>query len=212
MSEHKLKEKLRPKVAILIPSDGEIKAWTAMSLASLCAFSALRGVSLALIEEQASMVTRARNHLAWNAVRQGADWLLFIDSDMTFPPDAMLRLVNHDKDIVGATYCKRVPPYEMLGRFKEDAKPTDALVEADALPAGFLLIRANAISGLPMPWFFESNDESAVREENPAGLISEDINFCVKAKAHGLSIFCDLSLSYEVGHIGSRIFTIDRPK
>ena len=43
------------------------------------------------------------NTLAKCAMDMGADYWLSVENDVTFPEDAVVRLVAHGKDIVGAT-------------------------------------------------------------------------------------------------------------
>jgi hypothetical protein len=39
--------------------------------------------------------------------------------------------------------------------------------------------------------------------------MSEDFAFCKKAPRHGYSIWCDLSLSHEIAHIGEQSVTFN---
>src|SRR5947208_1793411 len=52
-----------------------------------------------------------RNKLAQRAIDAGAEWLMFIDDDHTFPKDLLLRLLAHDKPVVGALYMQRMVPF-----------------------------------------------------------------------------------------------------
>ena len=47
-----------------------------------------------------------------------ADEILWVDTDMQFPEDALLRLLAHDKDIVGCNYRTRTPPYACAGIYQ----------------------------------------------------------------------------------------------
>ena len=56
-----------------------------------------------------SLITRARNTIVSNFYRYKdnngtLDYLMFIDSDIQFDPDAVIRLIGHDKDVVVAPY------------------------------------------------------------------------------------------------------------
>ena len=60
-----------------------------------------------------SLITRARNTIASNFLtykddKGKLDYLLFIDADIQFHPDAVLRLLLHNKDIVTAAYPMKV--------------------------------------------------------------------------------------------------------
>lgn len=207
---------IRPyRVAICIPSQSMVHADMAMSLTGLCAHSA-QGVALAVLNEKNSMITDARNKLVKRALEFGSDWLLFVDSDMVFPMDALMGLLRHDKDIVGATYNKRVHPFETLGRFVGPGRDISAggLIEAELLPGGFMLVRAAVFRAMMDPnrqqqiWFREHYDEA-----EPNRCISEDYAFCMAARAKGFRIWCDLDLTNKIGHIGEQVVTcrIDMP-
>lgn len=239
------------RVAVAIPSFDTWKADTSMALIGLGTYTMTQGIALAFMNEKSSMVSKARNSLAEKAMQFGADYLLFVDSDLVFPADALCRLLAHGKDIVGATYNKRVPPYETLGHFLGPARDLSAggVVEADYMPGGFLLIKTSVLKALPQPWFFETyyrTPEDAVQSfagiladqyreppsleildavraapglaeylaeqrkgavEFDAGYMSEDYNFCRKARKAGASLWCDMSLTYQLAHIGEQHVT-----
>ena len=149
------------RVGVCIPTTGTIHARTATALMSLCAAAAQSGIALMTLTLEGSMVTKNRNDCVDIALKNECDFVLWIDSDMIFPPDALMRLMSHGKDIVGATYCKRVPPYETLGRLL-GPKPTDeefakgGLREAELLPGGIMLIRTDVFKKIPRLWYWET--------------------------------------------------------
>lgn len=204
MSETRL-----PKVVVLIPSSDMFKADMAMSLAGMTAYS-MYGASIALINEKSSMITKARNSLVQKALDLGAEWLLFVDSDMAFPADALLRLLSHEKDIVGATYAKRVPPYETLGHFLGEARQLEGgLIEADFMPGGFMLINADVFRSMTDP---TRKQQFWYREDYADEVMSEDYVFCRSARAAGYQIWCDLDLTAQITHIGEQHVTCNPTK
>lgn len=149
------------------------------------------------------MVDQARNEAAKEALSVGASHLLFIDSDMIFPDDGILTLASKDKLIIGANYnLRRFPLMSTVKMSDENGEITQ--VEGDKIPkypfkcyavaTGFLLIRTEVFRILKddKPWFFYESHEDAT--------IGEDINFCKKARAKGIDIWCDPTI--EVKHIG----------
>lgn len=140
-----------------------------------------------------SLVMKARNDIAES---MKGDWLLFIDSDMTFPKDALERLLAHNLDIVGGLCFRKVPPYnptiyrKLPGQLKWDwvqNYPRDSLFEVDATGCAFLLIKKKVFDKMPKPWF-EYNKN-----------IGEDLFFCHKAKELGFKIHIDSSV--KIGHV-----------
>jgi hypothetical protein len=149
------------RIMICIPSGRTWEARTATAVAGLVGFSVQQGLSIGIINLEGSMITKQRNDLVESARKHGADYILFIDSDLTFPPDTLVRLLAHKKDVVGATYNKRVPPYETLGRLK-GPPPSDeelrkgGLRQAELLPGGMVLVKMSVYDKLTWPWYHES--------------------------------------------------------
>lgn len=54
-----------------------------------------------------SLITRARNELARLFIEKGLDYLMFIDADIGFGPDAVAQLLAADRDIVAGVYPKK---------------------------------------------------------------------------------------------------------
>lgn len=56
-----------------------------------------------------SLIQRARNHIAGHLLASACDRLVFVDSDIGFTADQVLRLLAHDVDVVGGMYRKKSP-------------------------------------------------------------------------------------------------------
>lgn len=54
-------------------------------------------------------IDKARNYMALEALKVGADYLFFVDDDNPVPPDSLLRMLETDKDIVIAPILSRNP-------------------------------------------------------------------------------------------------------
>lgn len=190
-----------PRVAICIPSATTWHADTAMALASLTNRCAGH-VGLVLMNEKSSMITAARNNLAQRALDFGAEWIFWLDSDMVFPPDALIRLLSHTRGIVGATYNKRVPPYETLGKLIGEPR-SHGVVEAEKMPGGCMLIKADVYRSIGWPYYFETYDCDQQK------ITGEDINFCLRARTCGYKIWCDIDLTKQMVHIGENPVTCE---
>ena len=129
--------------------------------------------------------------------------LLWIDTDMQFPEDALLRLLAHDKDIVGANYRTRTPPYSCAGIYEngdtEIMRPGLRLMKQ--IPTGFLLVKFEVYQKLPFPWFKPGLSHEA----------RDDVYFCRLAQAHGYKIWCDNDLSKDIVHIDTQQIPWFRP-
>jgi hypothetical protein len=190
----------RPKVAVCFPSGDMVHADFALALAGLCLTT--REAEVVVLNTKSSIVAEARNSGVALAQEKGADHLLFLDSDMAFPADALQRLLGFGRDVIGATYPKRVPPHEVLGTMVEGApaEPETGLIPMQRLPTGCLLIRMSVFEALKRPYFRFTYDEVSGR------LTGEDYDFSDRAIAAGFRLWCDAALSFELGHIGQRVY------
>jgi hypothetical protein len=190
-----------PSVAIAVPSGDMVHADFARAYAELCMASAK--LALHLITVKSSIVAEARNNGVELAKSRGADFLLFLDSDMLFPPTALFRLLLHRKDIVGATYTKRVAPFDILGTRLDDSpvNPSSDLVEMRRIPTGCLLINMRVFDKLSKPYFRFETDANGT-------IVGEDYVFCDRAREAGFRIWCDAVMSKEIGHIGQAVYRL----
>ena len=191
-----------PKVAICFPSGDMVHADFALALAGLC--NSTPPLETPIVNNKSSIVAIARNNGVKHAREMGCNHILFLDSDMVFPRTTLHRLLLHRKDIVGATYAKRVPPYSILGTALESEPTCDArgLTEMRRIPTGCLLIRMAVFDALSEPHFRFTTDEAT------GDLVGEDYVFCDRAREAGFRIWCDAALSQEIGHIGQQIFRV----
>lgn len=192
------------KVAILIPSGEDWKADFGCALAGLFG-TFIENVELRIINSKSSLVTLNRNSLVREGLKWGADYVLFLDSDMIFPPETLLRLLSNQKDIVGATAKKRKPPYDTVGEVLNEADQYKEmrLVEMSRIGACCLLIKTSVFDSFPQPWFRELYFDG---EEQQHG---EDYYFCDAARQKGYQIWCDVGLTLSIGHIGDRVVTMN---
>lgn len=146
--------------------------------------------------KQGCLVHINREEVVKDALKAGIyTHVFFVDSDMCFSARVLQRLLDDDKDIVGANYNHRRLPLTPLT--KNPTGTTD-LFKTDLIGTGCMLIKTSVFPKLKRPWFFlgEQNDTS------PG--MGEDAYFCKKAIENGIDVWCDPSV--EVGHVGEYIF------
>ena len=205
---------MRAKVAICIPSGVYWSAHTAVCHSELSVFSTINDIAVKTICRQCSQITMSRNMHVREALgyEPKATHIMWIDSDMKFSPNALVRLLDHDKDIVGAFYNKRTPPYETVGHLIDASNLADGgLRQADVMPGGFVLVKREVYEKLSPPWYRESYDLHLASEGDPDGTVGEDVNFSRAAIAAGYDIWCDLDITYEMGHVGEIVVPCARP-
>lgn len=214
--EIKIEVPKRDLVGIGVPSGDHVHADFSMALAAMTYFGR-PNTGFALISGKSSIVTTSRNMIVNEALKatdkegNPLQWLLFLDSDMTFPADTLRRLMAHDKDIVGAIYCRRAGNHEPHGIPMDKAvygkRLTTGLIEMEKMPTGVLLIKLDVFRRMARPFFrifYQDADE-----QYPEGLtFGEDYNFSDQARALGYQLWCDVELSHQVGHIGTERFVV----
>lgn len=152
------------------------------------------------------------------------DWCLYLDGDMTFPPDLLRRLMAHNKPFTGGLYFRRgLDPIYPLA-FEYTDPPTLPFVPIFDYPSGGLL-RVNATgSGC---WLIHRDVFDAVKAEMRSAVkarlgldlehiplimdgpmpeirddyqrVGADLRFCYYARRAGYDIWLDCDL--DIGHI-----------
>jgi hypothetical protein len=154
----------------------------------------------------ATYVHVGREAFLAGAIDRQATHVLWLDTDMEFPPDAAIRLAQHDKALV-ACNCVMRNPHRLFtawrdGRCVETTEQSTGLEAVDTVGMGMMLMRTDVVQRLPRPWFEHG------RNDDTGGDIGEDVMFCRKLRKTGRDIYIDHDLSKEIGHIGQHAFRI----
>jgi hypothetical protein len=166
-------------------------------------------------------VHTARNRLAAQFLASGKDDLLFIDNDLGWSAEEMVRLCGYDVDIVGAAAPFRHgpegfpahPASDRAGRLWMDA--ATGLLEVDVLPTAIMKISKNTLIELAhaklaplrieyvrdgkeharyLSFFdFEADDVNHVE-------YGEDVTFCRKCQKIGKKLLVDPNMT--ISHFG----------
>lgn len=190
-------------VLIGIPSTGQIQNRTFMSV--MAANNYIKGTALLHVQE-ACYVDNSRDKIVKIALREKASHVLFVDSDIEFPPEAVQQFLDHDLDIVGALYPRRQYPYRPTIN-KVDGKrlivpasyPKDRLFETDAVGTGFMLIKTSVFKKLGDPPYFRIQKFYGQQ-------IRDDVYFCITARRKGFKVWVDPTIV--VGHVGNYVYTM----
>ena len=144
-------------VAICVPSTGFWHSRTGVSVSSLCMERYEIGISMVALDK--ASIANSRNHIVQEVLDYGtATHILYVDSDMSFPSNSLMRLLLRDKDIIGVPYPMRSYPHEMIGKptvITPDGKYDD-VTEMEFLGCGLLLIKTDVFKAIKKPWFYET--------------------------------------------------------
>lgn len=212
----------KPKVFLGIPQPEQTHHWFQESIYNLIVAN-FEEYLLQRYHTVGSVIAVNRNRLVRAAQDAKADYLLQIDADSMFPPTALKRLITHDKPIIGATTTKRDGSTS-----RPMCQPVDpnirVTVENPVIPVSligmnFMLIKMEVFDKIKAPWFAEPPREMMehfvesikVQDEMPE-LVGEDEYFCIRAKEAGYDMYCDMALSMEMGHIGTKAYFIQPTK
>lgn len=161
-------------------------------------------------------VDDARNALVRHFLTTDCTDLVFIDADVGWRPQDLVRLVSVDRDIVAGIYPKKQdrPEFPVYLRDGPLVIDDDGLLEVERVPTGFLRIRRRVLETLAasVPQF---RGQGASDDEPLYPLIFErsckdgrrwsgDYEFCNKAKAAGFRIHVDPEMQFS--HAGMTVY------
>lgn len=170
-----------------------------------------------------SVVSRARNLIAHDFLQSDCDHLMFIDADMSFEPEALLRLLawSSEHAIVAGAYESRKPGkiyiLTLAGEGKEVKMNSMGLVKASRVATGFMMIQRKVferLRDLHPEWAHKDNLTDKILHGffdfhlTPEGYIGEDFLFCKRTIEAGMDdIWIDPTI--KLGHMGIHEYESD---
>lgn len=156
-----------------------------------------------------AFVDAARNGLVIDALNKNPTitHIMWIDSDMVLPTDAVLRLLEDDKPIVGGLYHHRVDPFDPvayhLNPFRVLEKLPTSIERVGGLGFGCTLVRAEIYPAMARRF----NDVKWHECKYPDG---EDVHFFDRCAEMGIETWLDPLV--KCGHIMDEVITSERWK
>lgn len=138
------------RLLIAIPCMDTVRYEFAESLANLCKHLSDIGIDYDLKWHATSIIYMAREELADHAINENYDYVLWLDSDMVFTPDAFDLLRSLKTDFATGCYRTRRPPYCFVMErgddpsLRVDKLPKDPF-EVAACGFGMVLISKDAL-------------------------------------------------------------------
>lgn len=192
------------KVLIAVPCMDQVPSQFAQCLATL------GKVDKTIVAFQiGSLVYTSRNDLVQIAIKQGCDYIFWLDSDMMFPPDALVRMFKslEHGDIVSGLYFRRVAPFTPVIYDKLDIDDTGChYTEPKEIPDGIFEVAGCGFGCVLMPTDIMLDViEKYGSPFTPINGIGEDLSFCWRARQLGFKIVCDPDIP--LGHVGHHVIT-----
>ena len=193
----------KPRVLVALTSQRMIFSRTAFSLVESALAS--KDYIFDFYLEMGADIASSRNRIVYAAQERKCSHLLFVDYDMYFPPTAIPKLIEADKDIIGAAYNFRsedvrstAVPVGVGKQVHPDELPKEPF-KAEAMGAGLLLIKMHVFDKIKAPWFmFGYNAKGEMHFGEDTYFIQRALN---EAK---LEAWADPTL--RVKHIGEQLF------
>lgn len=201
----------KTKIAICVPCRDEVMSGFCFDLSKLMNYEGARGkVEIELFQMQGTLIFTQRERLAEEAIKWGAEFILWIDSDMRFPKNSLEILLDRKQFIVGVNATTRREPIVPTAKRLEvkddghiwhpvDSSKAEGIEQITAVGFGMTMVKTDVFKKTPRPWF-------NVLWSDHGAIIGEDIHFCVKAFDAGFPTYVDHDLSMNIGHIGTRSF------
>ena len=195
------------KTMIAIPCMDQVQTEFVQSLVALKPVGQIRHAFLA-----SSLVYKSRTDLGLMAIAEKADYVLWLDSDMVFPPELLVDMMDdmEGRDMVSGICHMRRPPYtpvlyEKLRQGFTPAEnesnklidyPKDGPFMVEGCGFGCVMMKTEVLKSVvdkyhelfaPLPGY------------------GEDLSFCIRARGCGYDIWADPKI--QIGHKASTIVT-----
>ena len=219
------------KVVFAIPAyDGKLEARCVLNLVSSIHLLLKLNIEYeCLVLENCAVLPVARNTLVSMFMNTDGTDLFFIDSDIGFDPEGVIKILKREEKIVAGIYplkrdeCSfpvQIKTKDGIPVGREGKDQSDYLIEADYLPTGFMRIKRCVIESMQKA-YPELKYEGVPDEISESGKIggydffnmgieqgkrwaTEDYAFCERWTAIGGQLWVYPNLEFE--HVGKKAF------
>jgi hypothetical protein len=155
-------------------------------------------------------VEENRNFLVHRFLRSTADTLLFLDDDISWDENAVVKLYESGYDFCGGVYPRKQDeesfPCKLLEKWEGE------YTEAMYIPGGFMMIRRKVfemmdphVLSYPEPCFDEPIRTYFQNVISTQGRVGEDVEFCNRWRILGGKVWCLTDIDF--GHQGPKVWT-----
>ena len=128
------------------------------------------------------------------------DKIMWIDSDIAWNPEDVIKLYKSDKDIISGAYLLangEVTAYKKMlgpGYTHQDILEMTEPSEIDGAGFGFICVKQGVFESLTRPWFQQAwitKTDEETGKEFTFPLMGEDISWCHRVKQNGSQLWLD---------------------
>jgi hypothetical protein len=223
-----------PKVFICTPAfEGKVYAQYTIALAETFRLLGGHGIESVLrISVSGSLLCAERNRLTEQFMQTDCTHMLCIDSDIGWPPQAVIAMLQRDKDFIAGCYPARTEKVFLFRPvFNEDnslkVNVEQGLIRMTHVPAGFMLIKRKVIEKMrekfPELYFEPKHPDNHTSKGHclfqtmimDGEFWGEDYVFCQRAIEAGFEIWVDPMIEFD--HAGNKgalyqTFTENKPE
>jgi len=162
----------------------------------------------AILRVRGQSVSANRNVIIEKAIEHDSEYVFFLDDDLVFASDTLIKLLSHDKDYVVGHYCMRNYPFKSIifdhqnpdGSVRWFTLNGDkGLVPVKASGAGGLLVKTEVFKRVtPLVNTFGKKCWFTLGQIDP-DLWNDDIDFCHLMNKNEVEMYCDLNAP--IGHV-----------
>ena len=197
------------KVVVVVPCDlRQVDTLFHDSLLGMAVYTCkkLEGSDIAFYRVNKKPIEMAKNIGVRKALELGADYICFIDSDMTVPRDMLERFMsvmkkNPNIDALSAVITNRIYPYAPL-LYKLDGEGNEVLCgdldegvsEVDIFGTGVFIAKSRVFELVPPPWF-----KRILHPDGCGRFVCVSGYFCQKARHYGARLYVDATV--KAGHV-----------
>ena len=193
----------KTRLAILVPTRDMIHSQFAFCLAQMMKTNTEAGIETFLFFDSSTILLNQREHLVEEAKAIKADYVLWLDSDMSFPSTTAIRLLNHRVDVVAANYNRRTLPIKTVAYTNINdwdswlpMEEENELIPVQGVGMGCMLMNIKCFYDIEKPYFrFQYNGEQD-------DWLGEDFNMQKKIRNAKYEILIDTVLSMDIKHMG----------
>ena len=207
---------LKPSVFIAMPCYDSVKINTMLSVVKLIQQLSKSGIEAGIHTMKSPLIHQARNYLTSVFLTTEYQYLLFVDSDVEFEPESVVRMLVSKKRIVCTPYRVKSPDitkHVYTVEFKDPKNIlvlAEGLVEIEAGPTGLMLIERTVferiiknhpelkIKNKATPTadksheFYHNFFDFSFKEGYSMG---EDVSFCRLARDNDFKIYANIESS-----------------